>query len=74
MDFADSLLVGDIRRTYLVHCPDNTQPHSLLLAFHGGGGRAKGIQRIVILAEKFHVTSRTLQLRFTILAVTVAIS
>ena len=43
MDFADSLLVGDIRRTYLVHRPDDIQPHSLLLAFHGGGGRARGM-------------------------------
>jgi polyhydroxybutyrate depolymerase len=43
MDLADSLLVGDIRRTYLVHSPDDSDPHSLLLAFHGGGGRAKGM-------------------------------
>jgi polyhydroxybutyrate depolymerase len=43
MDFADSLLVGDIRRTYLVHTPNESDTHSLLLAFHGGGGRAKGM-------------------------------
>jgi len=55
MDFADSLLVGDIRRTYLVHCPDNTQPHSLLLAFHGGGGRAKGMP---ILTRFNHIADR----------------
>jgi polyhydroxybutyrate depolymerase len=55
MDFVDSLLIGDVRRTCLVHCPDNVQPHSLLLAFHGGGGRARGMP---ILTRFNHIADR----------------
>jgi len=43
MDFGDSLLVGGISRTYLVHVPDNSPAQALILVFHGGGGRARGM-------------------------------
>jgi polyhydroxybutyrate depolymerase len=55
MDIADSILVGGIRRTYFVHRPETPQVHSLLLAFHGGGGRAKGMP---ILTRFNHIADR----------------
>ena len=37
------MLVGDISRTYIVHVPDQSSHRALILAFHGGGGRGRGM-------------------------------
>jgi len=43
MEFSDSIMVGEMRRTYVMHVPDSGNSHALILAFHGSGGIGKGM-------------------------------
>lgn len=51
-DFSGSLVVGGLTRSYLGHLPagyDGSRPVPLLLALHGGGGQAKGMNGLTHL-------------------------
>jgi polyhydroxybutyrate depolymerase len=47
-DETRTLDVGGMQRSYLIHLPPggDRAPHPLLLVFHGGGGRGKGMVRL----------------------------
>src|SRR5690242_7999013 len=53
-DFSGSLAVGGQTRSYLGHLPsgyDGTSAMPLLLALHGGGGQAKGMNGLTHLNQ-----------------------
>lgn len=48
-DLKQTLEVGGLRRSYLLHIPQSYQaakPTPVVLAFHGGGGRARSMNRL----------------------------
>jgi polyhydroxybutyrate depolymerase len=47
-DHSRTLIVGDLKRTYLVHVPrsyDGTRAYPVVLVYHGGGSNAEQMVR-----------------------------
>jgi polyhydroxybutyrate depolymerase len=47
-DETRTMSIGGVQRSYVIHLPPDSAgtPHPLLLLFHGGGGRGKGMARL----------------------------
>ena len=49
INYADSIIVGGLKRTYLIHIPpsyDKNKSMPLVIALHGGGGSAKDMVKL----------------------------
>ena len=53
MDFADHMIIGEMRRTYHAHVPppESAPMSGLLLVFHGGGATGGGIPKLTHFNE-----------------------
>lgn len=50
-NYADSIIFGGLKRTYLLHIPpsyDKTKPLPLVIALHGGGGAGKNMVQLTL--------------------------
>ncbi|MBI4846328.1 MAG: hypothetical protein HY810_07660 [Candidatus Omnitrophica bacterium] len=50
-NYADSIIFGGLKRTYLIHIPpshDKTKSMPLLIALHGGGGTGKNMVKLTM--------------------------